>query len=459
MTTKSHSLSVFGLEFQLAILKLMFNDKVFLVRAVEQLKAEYFMHELKWYFERIASHCSEHSGLAPSPGDIESQITRQFPEEQQKYRDTFKAIFDSNITAAKLKKDLTGFIRANLFLSTYETAARLYNADERESAYEFTKRNMDAIAQVNFNKDRSASFEGDPLIRIDSLAKQGGEAIKIGIKAIDEALMGGLYRQTWTTFCGGSNSGKSMLSVPLALSAAHQGKRTFITVHEDEEGPTMARFLSGFSGIPLNKLSAGRDFLSVEEQEALIEANGLLQRSVRIRFMYSLEATIESVCNAARQEMQEHPFDLFICDYGQCLSSAKFKNLDSTRHLHEHVYYELKQLCLDLDVAGAGGAQVNRQGHAMAKSGADWIRGTDVAEAFGIYRKSSNFITINRSESDAKNNRVVFLLDKARNGLAPIAVECQSNYSICRPYMDNHASQTTLNIENGPETSLASATR
>jgi hypothetical protein len=456
--SKTHNLSVFGEEFQRAVIKLMFTDKVFMTRAVAQLKQEYFMNELKWFFERIVAHCKEHNNLQPFPGDIESQIGRHDVKDQQRFRDVFNLIFESNITAAKIKKDLTGFIRANMFLSTYEVAARLYNTDQKESAYEFTKRNMDAIAHVNFNKDRSVSF-GDHEAVMVQLANQANDSIKIGIKAIDDALMGGLYRQTWTTFCGGSNSGKSMLSIPLALNAAMQGKKTYITVHEDEELPTKARFLSGFSGVPLSKINTGIDFLTDQEKEAMKLADQLLKKFVRMRFMYSLEATIEAVCAAARQEMQENPFDLFICDYGQCLSSERFKSLESTRHLHEHVYFELKQLCLELDVAGAGGAQVNRQGHAMAKSGADWIRGTDVAEAFGIYRKSSNFITINRSEADAKHGRVVFLLDKARNGLAPVAVECVSNYSICRPYLADQSKQKVIPVENGPDMSLEDSTR
>ena len=43
-------------------------------------------------------------------------------------------------------------------------------------------------------------------------------------------------------------------------------------------------------------------------------------------------------------------------------------------------------------------------------------------------------VTINRSDSAAANNRIVFLLDKARQGRCPVAVECVSDYSRARAF-------------------------
>jgi hypothetical protein len=208
--------------------------------------------------------------------------------------------------------------------------------------------------------------------------------------------------------------------------------------------------LSAFSGVPFTKLNAGFDFLSDEEKEAVAVADDILRGSVRMRGMYSHEANLESVIEAVRSEYEQDPFDLFICDYGQCLTSSKFKSLDSTRLLHEYIYYELKQVCLELNIAGCGGAQANREGNKISRSGADFLRMTDIAEAFGIARKASNVITINRSNEDAKNDRVVFLLDKVRNGRCPVAVDCVSDYNTCRTHLDDPGKQREMDVSGGP---------
>jgi hypothetical protein len=156
--------------------------------------------------------------------------------------------------------------------------------------------------------------------------------------------------------------------------------------------------------------------------------------------------------DTAKQLMVEWPFHLYLCDYGQCLTSHDFKKLESIRHLHEHVYHMLKQLCLELDIAGAGGAQVNRSGMTKSKGGMDWLRCTDVSEAFGIIKKSSNVITMNRSAKDMLNNQMVYLVDKSRHGITEVAVECLTDYSRCRTYIADPRTQNNVShlIGKGP---------
>ena len=70
-----------------------------------------------------------------------------------------------------------------------------------------------------------------------------------------------------------------------------------------------------------------------------------------------------------------------------------------------------------------------------ARQGTGWLRCNDVSEAFGIIKKSSNVITINRSNADSDNNLVVYLIDKSRHGKTAVAVECRSDYSCARTYL------------------------
>lgn len=436
-----------GPVFQKGILKLMCQDDVFCTKAVEYLDHNYFSGELKWFYGIISGDKKTYN-RAPTYTDLQNSIFKHHEKEHRNYQEILASIFDTHPSFERTTRELTGFIRANMFVSAAKKAETLFNSGNHQDSYELTFKELEKILKVDFEKERVIRF-GDHEQLMEEAGRQATDAIPTGIHAIDEAMGGGMYPQTWTTFLGGSSTGKSMLNPSLAYFAALKKKRTFVTVHEDELAPTKLRFLSRFSSISYNKLTYGQSCLTDEERKRIKEADKMLAEYVVLRFMYSKEATIEKVCDATRLQIKEWPFQLFLCDYGQCLSSSALRSTENLRNIQEHVYHELKQLCLELNVAGAGGAQANRSGHSMAKAGADWLRGEHMSEAFGIFRKSSNVITINRSEADAMNNRVVFLLDKVRNGRSPVAVDCTSNYSACTthfPHTDENGNLTQREI-------------
>lgn len=422
-----------GPEFQRQVIKFMLSDERFCAKCAELLQEAFFAGELKWFFSKITSLYKTFGGV-PSGSIIESEINLHGLD-AQKYIDEFQLIqkaANSGQDQEYVKRELTGFIRNNIFVDTYKQASVMYNAGSRENAYVFTQSKMEELQKVDFLKERETSF-GDHEAVMDAAVQQMQNAIPTGFFHIDES-MGGLLPQTWTTILSGSNAGKSMLSPNFARQAAMVGKKTFVTIHEDEEIPTKIRFLACFSGVPIAKFYIPKLMWTKEEKEAVEVADQVLSQYVKLRFLYATESTIETVQEVARRVYKEWKFDLFICDYGQCLTTSKFKSLDNTRLVQEYIYHELKQLCLELNVAGVGGAQVNRMGHAMNKTGADLLRCTDVGESWGIVKKSSNVITLNRSESDATANRAVFLLDKARNGRCPIVVDCVTDYSRARTH-------------------------
>lgn len=427
----------------------MMRDPVFCLRCVEELKPGNFVGELSWFFETIRIL---YRGRLPTKEEISADISKHSREKQDKYYKILDNICTLDVDPKRIKAEMSAFIRGNIFVEAANEAIMLYNSEKHEEAYALVQKKIDRLNRVNFGEDIAVSFGSaqDDLLR---LSTQRANAIRMGIDDIDKALGGGLLPGTWTTFLGASNAGKSMMMPNIALAAARQGKKVFVTVHEDELEPTKARYLSCFSGIPYNQLTLGYATLTTEERRLVDEADKLLRDHVKIKFMYTKDATVERVMDVAKQLMVEWPFDLYLCDYGQCLMSADFKKLDSIRHLHEHVYHLLKQMCLEMNIAGAGGAQVNRSAMAKNKSGADWLRSTDVSEAFGIIKKSSNVITMNRSAKDMQNNQIVFLVDKSRHGVTEVAVECVSDYTRCRVYLQDPLTQNNVShlIGQGPD--------
>lgn len=440
----------YGIEFQRSVLKLMLDDYVFCSKVVEFAKSNDFAQPLDWFYSKIRE-LYETLQKCPTRADLSVEIATQGESEMVSYQMELDKIMASQVDVRTILSEMTGWARLNLFVETsYETVEKVkkFQFDE---AYLILAEKSFKIGTFSFEKDKFVSF-GDGVDVINKMAAQREGAIQTGIRAIDEALGGGMFPGTWTTWLGASNAGKSMVNVMLAFFAAKQGKKTFITIHEDEELPTKMRYLAGFSNIEYNRLLFGFDKLTEEEVVRFNNADHILKEFVKMQFMYSNDATIEAVCDAARSVMKQWPYDLFICDYGGCLSSKRFKDLSNARLVQEHVHFELKQLCLTLNVPGTGGAQVNREAMNKNKAGADLLRMTDVAEAIGIIKKASTVITMNRSAKDIENDRIIFLLDKSRGGITNMAVDCITDFSKCRTHLpkeDHRVNQTTLDMKAG----------
>ena len=440
----------FDRDFQHGVLNMMLNDPIFCHKCSEFLDGHHFADSLSWFYDQIADYYRE-KGHVPTKDHLSAQISyfdsgKDGYEKMAKYSSEMSSIYAKVPDEDTIKKNMTNFIRANIFVEAASHSVMLYNQKDQEEAYFLLREKMEMLHKADFQKDRYSRF-GDHLTILAQAHAETQGAIKTGMSCIDNEIKG-LMPGTFTVFLGASNAGKSMVGPALAKQAALQKKKTFVTIHEDEEIPTKLRFLACFANISINKLMYGASSLTEEELKILSKADETLRQYVVLRFMYTTEATIENVMDVARSLRREWPYDLLICDYGQCLSSDQHKRLE-TRHLHEYIYHMLKQLCLELNIAGAGGAQVNRSGMAANRAGGEFLRCTDISEAYGIIKKATNVITLNRSSEDIKRNRIVFLLDKARNGKCPTAVEMVSNFANGIAY-DPNAAQGPVALEDGP---------
>jgi len=420
----------------------MLKDYTFCQKSCVFLTEKFFTGELEWFFRKIKNHYETYK-VTMGGEDLAHEI-RKHGTDAQVYENERALICSKtqDFSFDKIKKELTGFLRANEFISIYREASQLFNTGSHDNAYEYTKGKLEDLLKTDFEDSRVSKF-GDHEMVCDQAANQSTNAIPTGIHFIDEAMGGGLLPQTWTTFLGGSNVGKSMLCPNLAYHAAMSGKKVFVTIHEDEEIPTKIRYLARFSGLPINSLSQPRHTWSPEMALKVKEADTLLEKYVRLQFMYGKDCFIEDLTDAARIQKLEWDFHLLLCDYGQCLKSRKYKELADKYGLQEYIYSELKQACLELTIAGAGGAQTNRIGHRVNKSGTSLLRMTDVGDSWGICKKSSNVITMNRSDEDVKEHRITYLLDKNRNGRCPVATVCKTDYERSVTHVEHKGNKNT----------------
>jgi hypothetical protein len=447
-TTLSH-----GPEFQRTALHAMLEDQSFCSKSCQYLKDDFFSGELSWFFRQIREYFEDHK-RPPTSTELKELVGRFKGAEHETYLKEWALIVGSqDIGREFLKQELTAFLQANLFVSYIRQGVDLYNlgsSSNRREAYRFVKEKLVEISKADFENDRLTHF-GDAEQVMEAGRTQSRDAVPTGLKQIDDAMLGGMMPQTWTTYLGGSNVGKSMLCPNLAKAAWDlKKKRTFVVVHEDEEIPTKLRYLACFSDIPYNRLLLPRMDLSPEDLLKIERADATLKEAVTMKFMYGKEAFVEIVCDEARRLKEQWDYQLFLNDYPQCVKTKAFKSMEDMYSLYEYITQEFKQLCCELNVAGAGGAQTNRLGHRVNAKGGDLLRCADVGDSWGIIKKSSNVITINRSESDKINNRATYLLDKVRNGRCPVAVQTVTAYDKCQtflPWAENNSNQQEVKID------------
>lgn len=442
MSKRQGNISRFTVDYQYQVMKMMLEDTMFSIKIKDYIQPGYFSGQLPWLYGKIVEHVNRY-GYPPTISWLEQETMRYSDiVDRNQHLELVQNLAAVRIDYASnqhksIRDHIKRFIEVNTVVENMKDIADEYNNGDFDEVLVKVDRLHKRLTAINLGEDNLISIKDyRQIVALNSSSY--ARACWFGVDAIDRSLgtekYGGLLPQTWTTYIGASNSGKSMMSPTIAYVNAKRGKNVYITVHEDEKYPTLNRFLASFSGVPLSRLNIHPDAFSEDEKAALIEAQELLDKHVRIEFMYGKDATVERVCQRLREVKMEWNFDLYICDYGQCLTSTAFKSMDETYHIMGHVYEQLKQICCELDIAGCGGAQANRSANLMNKKGTDFLRTTDISDCFTIIKKSSNVITINRSDSAVANNRIVLLLDKARQGRCPVAVECVSDYSRARSF-------------------------
>ena len=400
-----------------------------MVKSFSHLKEEFFEDKyLSWTYRSIVGYFEDY-GKAPTIPILENEVRKHAVDKQTPYFEVLKEIFDvKNVDEEYVRRELTGFIRRNIFVSSYKKAASLYNLQNAEGAYEFTKSKIDELLGVDFEKEEVVDFKR-ALQYVNEARTVSEKSVPTGIVPIDQAMHGGMSPGSLTTLLSGTNAGKSMALLNIGYHAMMAGKKVISVHHEDEEGPTVLRVLSRCTGIPYNKLVCPSDVLTGVEKGKLNIWGQHIHKYWKMKFMYGSETTVEQVRDWLMLQKKEFGFDLFIDDYGQFIRTKR--KTEGERFTEAIVYRTLKQMALEMGVAALTCAQGNRIAQKVSKAGTSYLKSTDIAECFEIARVSSNIITLNRSDDGTKGNKLIYYLEKQRSGKVGIAVGCNTDFSRC----------------------------
>lgn len=415
-------------DLQHHLLKMMVNSESLLAKVSMCLKEEYFDNPVLGWFCKFIYDYYEDFKKTPEFSTIKNEILKFDVKDRPKYDRVLEKIEASEYSDEEyLLQQLTGWLRSRKFIKLHKEVATIFNGNNQESAYEFTSRHIRELQDLNLTVDRTIDFN-----ELDSVIKRASEAhiyrIPIGIPEIDEALRGGLPRQTLTNILGYTNTGKTIMLINIAYNAILNKKKVLFIYHEGPDDQITLRFLSRMTKIPYGKFFGGMSCMTQDERMQINQAKIILNERLILKPWQKFDATVEDVIAYCRKKKSEFDYDLVIDDYGQILLSKSKSKKDELRHSQAAVYRALAQTAAELNVAFLSAVQTNRAIATDIAKGDRLIGLNDVAECFEIMRASECVLTITRSHKDIANNRLKILLAKQRDGQTNVGADCKTDY-------------------------------
>lgn len=251
----------------------------------------------------------------------------------------------------------------------------------------------DAV-QISLMRDIGTDYYADPRARLEKIKSNNGQ-VSTGMKAIDDALYGGMNRGELNIFAGGSGSGKSLFMQNLACNWSNAGLNgVYITLELSEEltGMRMDSMLTGI---------ASRDVFK-RIDDVSMQINAMSKRATNKPGMLRIKyLPAQSTVNDIRAFLKEltiqtgKQIDFILVDYLDLLMPVSAKVSPNDLFVKDkYVSEELRNLSKEWNALMVTASQLNRAAveeiefnHSHISGGISKINTAD--NVFGIFTSRS----------------------------------------------------------------------
>lgn len=446
---------IWSTAWQEAVLGHAFEDMRFALRCIDFLKPSWFTAGLM-YQQVWTSYKEFHTRVGRLPAYTRSKDGNLIMElldepffkelevpEREKYKELLNRCISISIKAFPLdeiKKNLTGFARANLFKETMVGAGEQYKSRFYDNAYKWTKDRLEEVTKTDFEGDLLAmdlKSPGDWLFKED---KRKDQAISTGCACLDEALGGGLFKGETTAIMAPTNTGKTTAMITMVRHALVNNKRTLLITHEGRPEAIRLMILAALLGVPRRELASywsqgGAARVMIEEAAKLMDQNLTFIPYTFTGKMYIENVTTEVIkrCENAKRN-GEAQYELLVDDYPKKLKSkarSGSKDIAYRAELAE-IYDQFNHLAAELNIHALVAIQTNREGSKQnrGKIESDTYLGMEqIDESFGVAQNMANIITLNRSDKDMHLNILSYNIAKSRNDQTDVVVRTRTDYA------------------------------
>ena len=422
----------FDQNFQQSIIKLMVEDADFGRKASQYLQKSYFSNKiLGWFFDVICKTINEYeccNWLA-----VDNEVYKFDDDKRKDYDEILAKIKDRNLVsdAPQVRKKLEPFTKKAI---AFQINNRLVAAQHKDP---------DKIIKIiddDLDRLKYLSFAEADMMKLDevfNILDQSAETMKdllpLGIPEIDDALMGGIPRQTLTLAIGGTNVGKSIFLINCTWNFIKTGHKVLYVSLEGEKHQAYLRLLSRATQIPYGKIRAND--LTDKQVELVEQFRDEYKDQVRMKHIDGFGFKIEDFIPFCRDVYRDFPFDAVVLDYGQIMGTKE--KFNSIRERQMHVHRGLASMGTQFNCGVVTVAQGNREAQSKNDTGDRLLRMTDISECFELARTAATVLTLNRSDQDEATDKVRILMDKQREGRKGVLQICRTDMSFIGLYGDD----------------------
>lgn len=432
---------------QKAIVKNVITNETFLLKSVAHIKREYFENKyLSWLYGISTDYYNTYN-ILPSYSVIKNEILKFEPAEQTAYEKVLNDVINTEFGDTEyLAKELKVFVQRAIFINNINGVVDLYNRGDKQNAYNLMSSFSETYGSIDFDKDDIFDYS-NILEFIESCRNYPENCTPLGIRQFDEVLYGGLQKGDTCVFLGPTNIGKSMILTNVARNCVERQKKVLYLNLENKISQSIIRFIASMTMIPYEKFKL--ENLDDNERVQVLLAKDKLEKYLQFKHWFEPDLSLQKVFNYCKLRYKRNPFDILVIDYAQMI---KIKRYDKQYQEQEQVMEGIELLARDLNIPVVTAVQANAEGQrkSMKSKGTadDLLRLTDIASSFGINRKTDILITMTASDKDVQNRTIRFLIDKNRDGMKGVAVECEHNFAASRIFAPELRCRTIEWVDN-----------
>ena len=228
--------------------------------------------------------------------------------------------------------------------------------------------------------------------------------IKIGISEVDKAV-GGFDKGDVTIIAARPAVGKSAFALQIIRKFGRDGLKTGYFNLEMAQKQIYERAVAAASGIDLNRIRLGINFLG-NEQMLFEEGNKKIAEEKNV-YIVSGTQTIKSI----RQQQRKYDFDIIVIDYLQLINPDGKRNGNRVAEVGD-ISRGLKAIARDFNIPVIALSQLNRASEMNATKEPTMA---ELRESGDLEQDASTIILMWNSNAENRNEKTI-KVEKSRNG-------------------------------------------
>jgi hypothetical protein len=352
----------------------------------------------------------------------------------------------ANYAPEPLLSEMEVWIKARLLQIGLPKAINQFNLQRFDESAGALNKLIADYHDVQFMETGECSFTNyrEKILRQE---QDAGHALTFGLEMIDRLLSkqptgGCLLPGHMTVLLASTNSGKTSTLVTTAVANIAQCKSVLFITHEGTEDEIQDKIMRCLTGMTTPELV--RAYQDPEKMTIMAAYEEMLRKYLTFVPLNRPGLTVEEVI-VVINKFQENKrlatgrgYDLLIDDYpAKLMTEVGAKGNMQLRHIQEIVYNQFVQIGIQQRMAVLVVVQTNREGskvnrrHGQQKNETRLLTIEDVMESWGIMTAAATVLTLNRTDEDANNNFLTFLVCKSRSSSTGWAVTCKTDYDRC----------------------------